>query len=1008
MTKPLYILASVAALVVLLASSVVGAAPAPADSSGVAPAAAGIAPADPAPEVAPDRLVAGQAAGGYYLDYGNTRLSPSQYPVRGAIHFYSWSNLQQGPNAYNWSALNAWINDRFSLGLSTGIFVSTYDGDSNGDILATPNFVIETPNAVVVTAEYVDYLRRENGNFDSWGPTAGWSLFGGAAIVNTSPLNATYVGQLGGANDITDQRITHDVMQTPAMPPPAVWPGGTKMEMQFDYYVQTTDAKPNADHLYVEIVDPSGNLIALVADITNTSGANNVAVTSPVYNLSSYNVFARSLRVRFRATTDGSDPTTFYIDEVKLRVRHLVPKYWEATYQNLYRNFITELGNQLRANSKVDFVSIGVGLYGETQPVDVWTRGGVMKQEMIKAGLTSEKWVQTVNTITDMYVSAFSTGTTLRKNLLLQYAPYFDRVSERIQFTDYAVGRGVGLSSNNLMPELDVAFHPLGQGGFDPITKNARYNFIPIAFETYVNYACSPVFFYWAVLNGLSMHADYLRFDPDLLRKPDGTLTANGPTFQWAKEYWGRTVQNTPSVWTVMREHRNPTPYCYAPNDPTYSEPGKFSTYPILGNFNFWLYQDDTIAGGKTVPETNDPGADSRPQYAGGRYPSAGLGNCPYGMANAYSPTYPCNPTPYNPNLPPLEGQNPTRLYDPRPWTGNGKEAWVVRRTDQNSDPAKNNPYMWFEIDDQYIDGTQIYSVVITVKYFDIGNDKWSLKYDSTSNEKAAEVYGSGGRTYVQKTNTRQLKEAKFLINDGKFANRLGGGRADFYIDSRSPEGVNDGNEWIHMVDVAKGSSISEPTPTPTATATPTETPTPTVTPTATPTTGVVEGVTFHDKNNNGVQDADEPGLPGAELGLWQGSDRIYTAVSGADGVFRFPAVAPGQYQLREDVAPPGYLRYPMPVLLVVNANQTLPPIYLGHQLAPTPTPTPTLTPTSTPTLTPTPTFTPTPTPTETPTPTPTPTPTETPTPTPTPTLTPTPTPWRLYLPMTLKLAGGE
>ena len=44
-------------------------------------------------------------------------------------------------------------------------------------------------------------------------------------------------------------------------------------------------------------------------------------------------------------------------------------------------------------------------------------------------------------------------------------------------------------------------------------------------------------------------------------------------------------------------------------------------------------------------------------------------------------------------------------------WTGEGKEAWIVRRTDQNADAAKNNPFMFFQIDDGFIDGSQIYPV---------------------------------------------------------------------------------------------------------------------------------------------------------------------------------------------------------------------------------------------------------------------------------------------------------
>ena len=255
-----------------------------------------------------------------------------------------------------------------------------------------------------------------------------------------------------------------------------------------------------------------------------------------------------------------------------------------------------------------------------------------------------------------------------------------------------------------------------------------------------------------------------------------------------------------------------------------------WDTNPELGNFEYFLYLEESIPGGRTVPETNDKGSDSR--YAkdpvtGYPMEEAGLGNCPPGGYSEaiFGTDYPCNYQPYNPNLPALAGQDPnnyTDFYGVSDWTGVGKEAWTVRRTDQNSDSAKNNPFMFFQIDNDFIDGSLSYPVTITVKYFDIGTDRWQLKYDSTSGEKAA--LAPDGKNYIQKSNSKQLKEVTFAVLDGKFAGRLTGG-ADFYLDSRAPTGALDGNEWVHMVDVALRDTAPRPTrtpmPTPTLVATP-------------------------------------------------------------------------------------------------------------------------------------------------------------------------------------------
>ena len=221
------------------------------------------------------------------------------------------------------------------------------------------------------------------------------------------------------------------------------------MELEFVYYVDSTDATPNADNLYLELLDPvSGDVLATVAQVSNTSGANGAWTTSATFDLSGdANLFARRLAVRLRATTDGSTPTTFYVDNIKLRVRHIVPKYWSAEYLSLYQTFVTRLAAEILGttpftNIPLDFVSMGVGMYGETQPVDGF-RYPAMNAELEAKGLTSSGWIDTVKKITDIYANVFggSAGVKPKMNLLLQYAPYYQNVSERKQFTDYAVTR---------------------------------------------------------------------------------------------------------------------------------------------------------------------------------------------------------------------------------------------------------------------------------------------------------------------------------------------------------------------------------------------------------------------------------------------------------------------------------------------------------------------------------------------------------------------------------------
>ena len=133
---------------------------------------------------------------------------------------------------------------------------------------------------------------------------------------------------------------------------------------------------------------------------------------------------------------------------------------------------------------------------------------------------------------------------------------------------------------------------------------------------------------------------------------------------------------------------------------------------------------------------------------------------------------------------------------------------------------------MFFRVDDEYAAPGETVGARFTVGYFDIGTDRWALKYQSPAGERAAGT--------VTKTGTKAYTQVSFTVPDARFANGLTGG-ADFYLDSRSSDGANDGNEWVHIVQVER---LVAPELTPTPTSTPTPSPTPTETPaiTATPT----------------------------------------------------------------------------------------------------------------------------------------------------------------------------
>jgi len=310
---------------------------------------------------------------------------------------------------------------------------------------------------------------------------------------------------------------------------------------------------------------------------------------------------------------------------------------------------------------------------------------------------------------------------------------------ERRLTTDYAVSRGIGVKHNGLIPDTNAANvnNPFnssyGAGAHDPAIKWWKY--APVAWESYPVYLVGERGTLWGIYNGLNKHPDNLVLERTIITDP-----VRAPYLQFAHEYLGKTIDDTPGVWVALREH-----------DPSIDN--YVSWYPLVGNYDFWLYQNDEVAGGRTVTETNVSTINARNRLGLPLY-NANLGNWPQG--------------------------------------------YMTRRTNESD----GNPYMYFNIDDGYLYGGTN-RVIIYVTYFDIGTDSWELQYDATSN-----VYKSAGVVY--KTNSRTWKKQTFTITDALFANRQpGGGRypgSDFRIWSRG-----DGNEWIHFVEVRKQAVTNAP-----------------------------------------------------------------------------------------------------------------------------------------------------------------------------------------------------
>ncbi len=253
----------------------------------------------------------------------------------------------------------------------------------------------------------------------------------------------------------------------------------------------------------------------------------------------------------------------------------IIPKTWDAAYQAAYAQFIQALAARYDGDPRLAWVEMGVGTFGETHPTDA-----DFQSCAVSAGLTSDLWIQTVESITDIYLNAFQ-----RTPLLLQMASVFQHDTERRQFADYAASRGVGLKHNGLLPDNDgVAYDDPSYsfyqaGAFDLMRKWGDR--VPIGWESYDYLLTGLTGTTWGIYNGLDKHADYMVLASDIT-----TDASRRPLLDFANAHLGRSLLDTPSVWTALRETER-------------------TWFPDRGNYEFWLWQNDQAPGGRSVPLWN-------------------------------------------------------------------------------------------------------------------------------------------------------------------------------------------------------------------------------------------------------------------------------------------------------------------------------------------------------------------------------------------------------------------
>ena len=145
-----------------------------------------------------------------------------------------------------------------------------------------------------------------NGSFEA-GPTcwAQTSAGGYELISQFNPRTGTWGAYLAGANN-ADDRLSQEVIVPTQM---------AAVTLHLWWSTATEETAGIFDSLTVVLYQPDGSLLEELAVLDNTAPVNAWEMLSA--DLTAYT--GQNLNLVFRAVTDGSNPTDFYLDDVSIQ-----------------------------------------------------------------------------------------------------------------------------------------------------------------------------------------------------------------------------------------------------------------------------------------------------------------------------------------------------------------------------------------------------------------------------------------------------------------------------------------------------------------------------------------------------------------------------------------------------------------------------------------------------------------------------------------------------------------
>ena len=219
-----------------------------------------------------------------------------------------------------------------------------------------------------------------------------------------------------------------------------------------------------------------------------------------------------------------------------------MPAYDSYAWREAFYDLIRALGERYDSNPQVVGVVIATGIDGETHAIKNWH---CQWESIIDAQApgTAYRFSQFWRGCMDVYVESFPTTQLWIDNVA-------GGSGTRKASSVYAANLGIGLQNSALTTDIDShTGYGNWTGQWDMI--RAYSDTLSINTETRMGYG-SDLTHYWTYLAGLHYHPRVMTTHPDYLIQLDPVFLG------WVNNHIGVTIENTPSVWTVLRDHEYP------------------------------------------------------------------------------------------------------------------------------------------------------------------------------------------------------------------------------------------------------------------------------------------------------------------------------------------------------------------------------------------------------------------------------------------------------------------